>query len=377
MSSRSLEENRNEVSRYFMMQFMITGKCNLRCKHCYEDDVTQHDASAEEQISIVEQYFKTMEAWGRVPYLAISGGEPFLGNSFWKIMDYAQDYYERKGRGAFEVLTNGTLINPSMAKKLTNYTAMGFVQVSLDGASAEIHDRIRGKGTFSKAVEALINLKNVNIRTAIHYVVHKNNYADAFKITDLAVKLRVNQLLVTRLIPFGRGKEIQHLMLSPEETRKLYLKLSDDADRLFNKYKTGKTQTLILRNRCDWPLIYPEPENYESGSIFTKNGGRCQAGLIHIAVMQDGTVYPCRRMPVSLGNLLEQGFSTIWNHEFLWKIRLKHSFMKGKCAKCPFNNDPSLNYSCSGGASCVSYGFYGDPFMPDPQCWYDPTKSGN
>ena len=46
--------------------------------------------------------------------------------------------------------------------------------------------------------------------------------------------------------------------------------------------------------------------------------------------------------------------------------------MKGKCQKCPFNTDSRLNFTCMGGASCISYGYYGDPFMPDPQCSFNP-----
>jgi len=364
----------NDVSRYFLMQFMITSKCNLKCKHCYEDETVRKDVRLDEQKIILGRYFDAMHAWNRIPTLALSGGEPLVSENFWPLMDFIQERYETEKCGSFEILTNGTLITSSVAQKLKRYSNLTLVQVSLDGATPEVHDGVRGKGAFKKATQALVNLNDANVPTAVHYVVHRNNYGDAFKITDIAVKFKVSQLLVTRLVPLGRGKDMQTLMLSPEETRKLYLKLSDDTDRLLTDYTKNKTGTLIVRNRCDWPVIFHEIENYKKNALFTKNGSRCQAGLIHIAVMQDGTVYPCRRMPIRIGNLLNQEFSEVWKNEFLWKLRLKDRLMQGKCKSCAFNKDPAMNYSCSGGASCVSYGFYGDPFKPDPQCSYDPPE---
>ena len=97
-----------------------------------------------------------------------------------------------------------------------------------------------------------------------------------------------------------------------------------------------------------------------------KNGRYCQVGNNHFTVLENGTVLPCRRLPIPIGNLFHQDLNDILNHPLLWKFRRKHTLMKGKCRACVFNN--GLWRYCSGGASCISYSYYGDPFMPDPQC---------
>jgi len=89
--------------------------------------------------------------------------------------------------------------------------------------------------------------------------------------------------------------------------------------------------------------------------------------------MSDGTTLACRRLPIPLGNILEEDFRNIWDHPFLWKTRLRHRYMKGKCEKCEFMKDENLRFSCGGGgALCVTSGHYGDAFRPDVGCSYEP-----
>jgi radical SAM protein with 4Fe4S-binding SPASM domain len=259
-----------------------------------------------------------------------------------------------------------------MAERLSSYNVLEFVQISLDGVTSETHERIRGKGTFKKSLEAVSHLKDAGVYVHIHFVVHRQNLEEAFQLTDFAKELGVDNILVTRLVPFGRGKEMEDLMLNPEEVKKLYVKLGEDTDYAIAHWDTDELTVFANRLRCDWPVICTGECFSSMSDVYNKNGAHCQVGRSYIAVMSDGTCYACRRMPVVVGNLLNQSFEEMWNHPFLWKMRKKYALMKGKCQKCPFNTDSRINFSCMGGASCIAYGQYGDPFMPDPQCSFDP-----
>ena len=78
--------------------------------------------------------------------------------------------------------------------------------------------------------------------------------------------------------------------------------------------------------------------------------------------MLDGIVYPCRRLPIPIGNILTDGLFSIWyDSEVLWKIRNPEN-IKGEC------------YDYSHLASCrvcraMSYFCSGDYMAEDPQCW--------
>lgn len=86
--------------------------------------------------------------------------------------------------------------------------------------------------------------------------------------------------------------------------------------------------------------------------------------------MENGDVYPCRRLPIAVGNILEGDLTHIWQHPLMWKLREKSRFMAGKCGVCFFcTKAPRI---CSGGASCIAYAVLGDPFRPDPQCPVNP-----
>jgi radical SAM protein with 4Fe4S-binding SPASM domain len=351
-----------ELKKYpFVMQVGITGECNLRCIHCYDDADTHYHMSFQDCKRVVDAFLDYCSTFKRLPVIWLTGGEPTLHPHFWDILDYIE--VKTSSACYTAVLSNGTTMSEDMVHHLEEYSMRMDVQISFDGATPQIHDAIRGKGAFQKALRALKYLSTSKIATHMHYVVHRNNYEDAFAITDLAVKMRADVLTVTRLVPWGRGKNLEKLMLTPEQVLTLYRKLSHDFDRL----SADKMSNLhIARDRCDWPVIY-DPSHPDA---LTKNGQRCSAGLSHICVVENGDVYPCRRMPVLLGNIFEEDFVSIWNHPMLWNLREKHHIVKGKCQDCYFcRKAPNV---CSGGASCIAYAVYKDPFQPDPQCPYTP-----
>ncbi|MBU7013932.1 MAG: radical SAM protein [Theionarchaea archaeon] len=363
----------DQLENSFTFQYQITENCNLHCTHCYQDESITYQATTEQLIAMLDKFLTAVEKWHALPRVPLSGGEPLVSPSVWPLLDHLQAYSQNHPvSGA--VLTNGTLVDRSVAETLATYDVLRFVQVSLDGVRAETHDRVRGRGAFEKTLQGIGCLQEAGIPFHIHLVVHKNNYQDAYEITDLAEQLGAEYVLVTRLVPFGRGKQMNDMLLTSQEVKSLYSWLGNITDSAFEKAVNQEKAVFVNRLRCDWPVVCTGTCLDSMFSLVNKNGNHCQVGKKYIAVMPDGTCYACRRMPVVVGNLLTQSFEEMWNHSFLWKMRKKYAHMKGKCSKCPFNTDTRLNFTCMGGASCISYGAYGDPFMPDPQCSFDPEQ---
>jgi radical SAM protein with 4Fe4S-binding SPASM domain len=88
----------------------------------------------------------------------------------------------------------------------------------------------------------------------------------------------------------------------------------------------------------------------------------CTAGGTLLTVMPNGDVYPCRRMPVRVGNLFETSLEKLYSQsQFLRALRDRSGCSDG-CEGCAMS-------SCRGGLRYLSYAMSNDPFKADPSCW--------
>jgi MoaA/NifB/PqqE/SkfB family radical SAM enzyme len=358
---------------HFTVQFHFTDLCNLRCIHCYDSTAPNDDKPLARLHKIIDRTLTAViEESGMPVNLSLTGGEPFASRNLFPLLSYIHDKYQKMDVSV-QILSNGTLITDEYARALkSSYPMVKGVQVSLDGVQQETHERIRGAGTYRKALQAFEVLVRNDIPVSTHMVVTAINYEEAFELTELAKNHGLSGMVVTRLVPIGRGQELRKLELTSQQVRRLYTKLNSDADALASSSETLK----IARYRCDWPVLYTPPE-YQLEDLyypFTGNGGSCAVGSHTLTILPDGTALACRRLPITLGNILQEDFKNIWNHPFLWKVRLRHRYMKGKCEHCEFMKDKNLKFSCGGGgALCVTHGHYGDAFRPDAGCSYEPA----
>ena len=356
---------------HFTVQFHFTEICNLRCLHCYDSAAQNSDQPLDQLCHIIDRTFSVIvREWGRPIALSLTGGEPFASRNLFPLLSYIKDKYGET-EVEIKILSNGTLITEDHARVLkSSFPMVRAVQISLDGVRQETHERIRGAGTHLKALRACELLVRHGIHVAAHMVVTDVNYPEAFELTDLGKKHGLYRLTVTRMVPIGRGRELGKLEISQPQVRELYSKLNRDADIL----DSSSEPLRIARYRCDWPVLYSPPK-YKLEDLyypFTGNGGACAIGDHMMTIMSDGTALACRRLPLPLGNILEDDLRNIWNHPMLWKIRLRHRYTKGKCEKCEFMTDERLRFSCGGGgALCITYAHYGDAFRPDVGCSYE------
>ena len=124
----------------------ITLNCNLRCAHCLSDSgmTAADELSERECLKLVDELTAL-----KVFQVNIGGGEPFMRNDFVDLLNYAH----AKGLVTC-VSTNGTMVDHSLAKRLSALKLL-YLQVSLDGATADVNDAIRGKGTYQKILYAM------------------------------------------------------------------------------------------------------------------------------------------------------------------------------------------------------------------------------
>lgn len=347
----------SEKDNNFYFQWHVTNKCNLRCIHCYQDNYTDSlDMPIEELKDIANKLLYTLSKWGKKGNISITGGEPFISKDVFLFLKYLDSSEEISN---LDILSNGTLVTEEIAERLKNFAKLQRIQVSLEGASPETHDRIRGHGTFEKAIRGIKILISHGIDVNIMFTLQRYNMKDIPSLIDLAIEEEVRGLTIERLVPMGSAKGVKDSLLSPEEIRDTFQYISDRADL---EYEKG-TQLRILKYRPLWINIDPCRAKTEVDTVPHKElGAACSIGLDGLCILPDATVLPCRRLPIPIGDLTKDSLEKIWfTSDILWQIGDKHN-LKGKCNSCEF-------IPRCGGCRAMAYACTGDYLAEDPQCW--------
>jgi radical SAM protein with 4Fe4S-binding SPASM domain len=356
-----------------MVVWNITGRCNLRCKHCYEDAGVlskglPQELTREEKIKLMEEIVKT-----NIPTFAFAGGEPLIDPVFWELAKIGKE-----GGLYMSINTNGTLITKEVAEKLKEI-GFAYYGVSLDGVN-EIHDEFRGvKGAFQKALNGIKNLIEVGEadKVCISFTVARENAIIKNQIPEM-IKLRdtlgIRKVVLYNYIPCGRADFSNDLTC--EEREKLFELFYDDL-------KSGKESLLSTAPQfgryCkqkyelgngEWTVIghFTSGNTKKLKNLVELIGG-CGAGRAYIAIQPDGSITPCVFMPdVYIGSMKKDGeirkenLIEVWeNSEVLNIIRDRRNHPERCGCKGKY-------FSVCGGCVARAYAYFGDFTAPDPGC---------
>ncbi len=200
----------------------LTYACNLQCVHCLSSSGRRdpRELTTEQCFALIDE----LAALG-VFYVNVGGGEPTLRPDFWAIIEYAVTR-----RVGVKFSTNGIRITSERARWLAGSDYID-VQVSLDGATRESNDRIRGPGSFDTAMTALRRLHEAGfVDPKLSVVCTRDTVGELDALAELAA--RVGAILrLTRLRPVGRGADVwDRLHLQPEQQHDLYTWLREHGD---------------------------------------------------------------------------------------------------------------------------------------------------
>lgn len=316
--------------------------CNARCIHCYSDAVFGRGPKyweLEESLELIDQL-----AEAGIIIIAFSGGE-FLLRPDWDIL--AQHAVSRGLQVTFA--TNGLCVTPQVARQIKDI-GIANVSVSLDGATAELHDAIRQvPNIFEKACAAITHLSEAEVRVTVNYTPMRPNLTHAEELIELAYNLGAAKINLTEYVYTTRGGI--ELMPLPSELGELMAVWTRAAE-------LWKGRIEVDWHDCRVALLLPgaEADPYKG----------CGAGYTHCRITVDHDVTPCVVLPLPVGNLRRNSFREIWNTASeLPKIRDRSNIRGGNCAKCE-------HLDRCGGCRAASYARYGDAYLGDPTCWIRP-----
>ena len=132
----------------FHIQWHITNLCNLRCRHCYQDDFSvRDDLDGPGLRKVADAILAAAQAWNRTLLIHLTGGEPLLKEELFPLLDHLGRQPEVDELG---LITNGLCLDRRMVSRLAAIPKLRKIKISLDGAEPEINDAIRQRGTFEK-----------------------------------------------------------------------------------------------------------------------------------------------------------------------------------------------------------------------------------
>lgn len=339
----------------FFIQWHLTERCNLRCKHCYQEDRKIKEMALSGIKRVVGNVSDMLESWAEMYDIAFSrsfnvtGGEPFLRKDIFSILG------EIKKKGFdIHILSNGILIDREMAKRLSDMAVKG-VQISIEGPE-EVHETIRGKGSFSQSLKGIQHLLDAGITVTLNVTLSLINADYFLDMITLATSVGAQRLGFSRLVPSGRGMKLLDSMLKKERVKELY-------KAIFSKNIGGLE---IVTGDPIASQLYKSADEDERDSI--PKGG-CAAGVSGLTFLPDGTITPCRRLPIPIGNVLQDELRDIWaTSKVLGAIRNRKRY-KGKCGRC-------RRWSYCRGCRAIAYAYAqsrgkDDFFAEDPQCFIE------
>ena len=336
----SYEVFRQGLESPICLTWELTYGCNLRCSHCLSssDVVRDGELTTAQAKGLIDEFSKM-----KVFYINVGGGEPMSRPDFRELMDYALD----SGIGV-KFSTNGTLLDDDSIDWVARRNDRLDLQISIDGATAETSDPIRGNGSFLRASRAMARMQAKGVSFKINASVTRDNFHELDALYALAMGYGA-ELRLTRLRPSGRGKDVwESLRPTAAQNRVLY----------------------------DWLSAHPDVLTGDSFFHLSAYGkmldglNMCGAGRIVCCVDPLGEVYACPFVlddSFSGGNVLKEGFENVWKHSKLF-AHLREWQVGGSCQTC------NAYEACHGGCMAVKH-FTGVSLdAPDPDCIFDTTR---
>lgn len=340
----------------------ITNRCNLSCKHCYQDAIRKRgpeELNRKEKIDVVDQLADNL-----VPMIALAGGEPMVDPDLWSVLERAQH------RGIYVTLaTNGTMLTPQNCERLQMF-GVKYVEISLDSLDPSIHDDFRQMpGAWQRTVQGIKNVQAHGMRAGIATCFTRDTVDQAPQMIAFAKSLQANTFVHFNFIPVGRGADMAHEDLTPDQRERLLHLLYDTLEE--GQISVMSTAPQFGRACMAFGDLDGMMAMGHGGSgkgrqarVVSKYIGGCGAHRCYCSIQPNGKVNPCVYMPTrTIGDLRKTSFAEIWNQP-LEAILSDREDRGDHCGVCDYR-------SFCGGCRARAESYTGDVQAGDPGCLYN------
>lgn len=324
--------------------------CNFSCIHCRNATSQGKYLDKSTYIDIIKRIAEL-----KPEFLTIGGGEPLLYPNLAELILEAYNLGIKP-----RILSNGWLINEELVKKLVDNGMWG-ISISLDGATAETHDKIRGvKGSYNRVINALKLLVSMGVNCPVSMTINAININDIEQEAELCYNLGIKNFGIRPMLPSGRGLKVYY-----------GLKIEEYKDIFTRTYKLKQLYKGKMNVSSGDPLYNTIDMEYlrNAEQVDFKVLGGCDIGLSMIRIDPDGNIGLCPLIQdIKLGNIFNDNIKSLWeNNEILNAFRTREVLTEA-CKDCKYK------YIC-GGCRARALAF-GDIQGNDPVCWrFEKSKS--
>jgi SynChlorMet cassette radical SAM/SPASM protein ScmE len=334
----------------------ITSRCNASCSYCYylnNPDVDYTDLPTERWLSLFDELGRC-----QVMNVTLQGGEPLLREDFTTLVDGVVANQMR-----FSVLTNGSCLTADIAMHLKSTGRCDYIQVSLDGSRADIHESLRGADTFAPALAAIQLLQQVELPVTVRVTVHPDNISDLPAIASL--------LLDDMGLPSFSTNATSSLGTAEKYGPKIFLNTADRLKAMhvladLDGHYPGRIHA-SAGPLADWWMFNAMEEARQKGQPVPDRGRLVGCGCIFdtIAVRSDGAYVPCVMLPqMVLGQIGQDALVDVW-------VNAKELNLMRKRVEVPLSSfdecrDCQWRESCTGNCPGTAFTQTGEINRPCP-----------
>lgn len=336
----------------------LTQYCNLKCRHCYIDPpFIGKNAPAiqgsEIELKYIISALTQAKEMGALKLVKITGGEALLRKD--DVLDLLQWL---KGQGLAVILeTNATLVTEKEARAI-HAAGVRTVSISMDGADAQTHERIRGvQGCFERSIEGikLIRKHNPDLKVQVVYSLWRQNQ-DVMRMVRLAKEIGATVLKINPITRMSDRSAEMH-----EKGELLGVKEFLDAYRKIKRYQMSGTQSKKI------PVIFDVPMAFKPTSLILRERSICGIGGL-MGILSDGTITICGTgrhiTDFHLGNIRHDRIRDVWENNAVFR-ELRSGIpdkLYGVCGKC------NLKYVCCGKCRAITYRYTGSLYASYAFC---------
>ncbi|MGD9300317.1 MAG: radical SAM protein [Desulfobacterales bacterium] len=177
--------------------FHILTRCNLKCRHCYINP-SQHGQNTL-PLATIQTWLAALSQNSNTKNLIFLGGEPTLHPDLPAAIRHARQL----GFGSITVDTNGYLFHDILGK--VDPSEVDTFSFSLDGATRQTNDQIRGEGSFDTCLSGIRQAVSKGFNTSLIYTISRSNIAGLELIAPLVKDIGVTRIFIQVLGLRGRS----------------------------------------------------------------------------------------------------------------------------------------------------------------------------
>lgn len=325
----------------------ITGECNLRCAHCWVDAGLSASA-AWLPVATGRRLIEEFAGLGGVS-VRVTGGEPLLHPDWLELLQVVD-------AAGLKVLlqTNGMLFGDDNLRALQGLKlAQLNIQVSLDGATAAVHDRVRGAGAYEQALRGIQRLVEAGFGSdvALFFTEMRHNLHELPDLLRLADRLGVGAVSSGTLVSCGQARGSNDV--APPDPDQYRLLLEHYSDLPWFRHLYAKLGTIAALEWCG-------PDISSPGCRFVSNPYLTETGVLYPCLL-------CHADDYSVSGVFEKGLSAalvegIPHWLALQKLSLQRVGSIPECRNCV------LRQSCAGGCMGRAWGSFGEFLVAEDRC---------